>query len=102
MSELTFVFCHGLAGWGEYDKKNEKMPYWGRRTGDLVKEFRSGGYCCYAASVSPTGSAWDRACELYAQLAGVRTDSFLERRDKTGADRSFFRRSYSKSTDTAA
>lgn len=74
MSELTFVFCHGLAGWGEYDKKNEKMPYWGRRTGDLVKEFRSEGYRCSAASVSPTGSAWDRACELYAQLAGVRTD----------------------------
>lgn len=35
---------------------------------------REKGYDCHAASVSPTGSAWDRACELYAQLAGKRTD----------------------------
>jgi len=28
----------------------------------------------YAASVAPNGSAWDRACELYAQLSGTRVD----------------------------
>ena len=35
---------------------------------------RGQGFDCYAASVDPFGSAWDRACELYAQIAGARVD----------------------------
>ncbi|MBQ6528825.1 MAG: hypothetical protein IJI38_09905, partial [Clostridia bacterium] len=50
------------------------MPYWGMRGGDLIAHLRRKGFDCYAASVSPTGSAWDRACELYAQLSGSRVD----------------------------
>lgn len=71
---LTFVFVHGLAGWGSYDKSYQRMPYWGMRGGDLMTFLRGKGYDCYAASVSPVGSAWDRVCELYAQLAGTRVD----------------------------
>ncbi len=74
MNHLTFVFCHGLSGWGEYDRQYARIPYWGMRNGDLMEKLRKQGYDCHAASVSPTGSAWDRACELYAQIAGVRTD----------------------------
>ncbi|MBQ6531872.1 MAG: hypothetical protein IJI33_02645 [Solobacterium sp.] len=74
MSELQFVFVHGLSGWGSYDDNYRKMPYWGMRGGDLMVYLRSQGFACYAASVAPAGSAWDRACELYAQLAGTRTD----------------------------
>ena len=50
------------------------MPYWGMRGGDLIGYLREKGFDCYAASVAPTGSAWDRACELYAQISGTRTD----------------------------
>ena len=32
------------------------------------------GYESYAASVGPLSSAWDRACELYAQLTGTTVD----------------------------
>ena len=71
---LTFVFVHGLSGWGSYDSRYRTMPYWGMRGGDLMTFLRSSGFDCYAASVSPAGSAWDRACELYAQLAGTQTD----------------------------
>ena len=71
---LTYIFVHGLSGWGSYDSRYRAMPYWGMRCGDLMAFLNSRGYPCYAASVSPTGSAWDRACELYAQLAGTRTD----------------------------
>ena len=71
---LTFVFVHGLAGWGSYDEAYQKKPYWGMRGGDLMVYLREKGYDCYAASVSPAGSAWDRACELYAQLAGSQVD----------------------------
>lgn len=74
MSGLTYIFCHGLSGWGEYDRVYKRLPYWGMRTGDLVGEFRAEGYDAHAASVSPKGSAWDRACELYAQLSGTKTD----------------------------
>ena len=73
-SDLSFIFAHGLSGWGSYDKAYQRMPYWGMRGGDLMAFLREKGYDCHAASVSPTGSAWDRACELYAQLAGKRTD----------------------------
>ncbi|MBQ8159674.1 MAG: hypothetical protein IJ083_02890 [Clostridia bacterium] len=74
MKKLTYIFVHGLSGWGSYDKTYARMPYWGMRGGDLIASLRSKGYDCYAASVAPTGSAWDRACELYAQLAGTRVD----------------------------
>ena len=60
MGDLQFIFVHGLSGWGSYDAHYSRMPF-----------LREKGYACYAASVSPGGSAWDRACELYAQLAGT-------------------------------
>ena len=74
MSGLTYVFVHGLSGWGSYDPAYRRLPYWGMRGGDLMAYLREKGFACFAASVSPSGSAWDRACELYAQLAGARTD----------------------------
>ena len=74
MSKVTYVFCHGLNGHGQYDAKYQKKPYWGGASGDVVADWRARGVDAYAASVAPQGSAWDRACELYAQLAGTRTD----------------------------
>ncbi len=74
MDGLRFVFVHGLSGWGSYDEAYRRLPYWGMRGGDLMAFLREKGYDCYAASVAPAGSAWDRACELYAQLAGRRVD----------------------------
>ena len=74
MDRVTYVFCHGLNGCGQYDKQYEKKPYWGRASGDVVAALRAQGYSAFAASVAPQGSAWDRACELYAQIAGTRTD----------------------------
>ena len=72
--KLKFVFIHGTAGWGSYDKRYEKMPYWGMRGGDLISWLNEKGFDSYAASVSPFGSAWDRSCELYAQIFGKKTD----------------------------
>ncbi len=91
MSDLQFIFVHGLSGWGSYDPAYQKMPYWGMRAGDLIAFLREKGFYCFAASVAPTGSAWDRACELYAQLAGTRTDygkahSSTYRHDRFGTD----------------
>lgn len=74
MGQVTYVFCHGLNGWGSYDEQYEKKPYWGGASGDVAARWRACGLEAYAASVSPQGSAWDRACELYAQIAGTLTD----------------------------
>lgn len=71
---LQFIFVHGLSGWGSYDPVYKRMPYWGMRGGDLISYLSKNGFSSHAASVSPTGSAWDRACELYAQLTGTRVD----------------------------
>ena len=73
-TNYTYVYVHGLGGWGEYDIVNNIVPYWGTMGGDLMKYLNSRGFDCVASSVSPIESCWDRACELYAQLTGTRTD----------------------------
>ena len=73
-SDDPVVFVHGLLGWGQRDRIYRIMPYWGMTTGSLTDYLSAKGYETYAASVGPLSSAWDRACELYAQLAGTRTD----------------------------
>ena len=74
MNNFKYIFVHGLSGWGSYDEAYVKMPYWGMRNGDLMQQLRELGYDCYAASVAPHDSAYDRAYELYAQLTGSKTD----------------------------
>ena len=91
MKDLKFIFVHGLSGWGSYDRIYKRVPYWGMWGGDLLTFLRTNGFDAYAASVAPAGSAWDRACELYAQLAGKVTDygvkhSTENRHDRFGRD----------------
>ena len=73
-SDDPVVFVHGLFGWGQRDKIFSIMPYWGMTTGSLPDYLATQGYETYAASVGPLSSAWDRACELYAQLTGTTVD----------------------------
>lgn len=73
-TDYTFVFVHGLSGWGEYNPENYVMPYWGMLGGNLMKYLNARGFTCAAASVARADSAWDRACELYAQLTGTKVD----------------------------
>ena len=86
-SDDPVVFVHGLMGWGQRDKINRIMPYWGMTTGSLTDYLSSQGYETYAASVGPISSAWDRACELYAQLVGARTDYGVKHSQDFGHDR---------------
>lgn len=87
MNNLKYIFVHGLSGWGSYDEQYERMPYWGMRGGDLIKKLRNEGYDCYSASVSPHGSAYDRACELYGQLVGKRSDYGKHHSERHGHER---------------
>lgn len=67
-----YVFVHGLNGWGE--SADGAISYWGATSGKLLPQLREQGYECHAPTVGPMSSAWDRACELYAQLTGTRVD----------------------------
>ncbi len=73
-TDTKLIFVHGLSGWGSYDAINEFFPYWGLSGGSIIRYLNNRGFLAYDASVNPTASAWDRACELYAQLTGTRVD----------------------------
>jgi len=93
-TNYTYVFVHGLSGWGHYDFQNKLLPYWGMKNGSLLKQLNKAGFKAYDASVAPQGSAWDRACELYAQLTGTVTDYGEEHSTRCGHPR--FGRDFSK------
>ena len=86
-TNYKYVFVHGLSGWGSYDDQYKYMPYWGMRGDDLMEYLNGQGFDCYAASVAPHGSAWDRACELYAQLTGNVVDYGKEHSERCNHDR---------------
>lgn len=73
-TNYPFIFVHGLMGWGEYQGIDKVMPYWGTTSGNIPKYLERKGYDIYTACVGGNSSAWDRACELYAQLTGSRVD----------------------------
>lgn len=85
--DIEYVYVHGLSGWGSYDLTYEFLPYWGLFGGDLMRYMSEQGYESYAASVDPKTSAWDRACELYAQLTGTRVDYGKAHSEKAGHER---------------
>ncbi|MBQ9044690.1 MAG: hypothetical protein IJ112_01935 [Oscillospiraceae bacterium] len=84
---IPTVFVHGYSGWGSYDVRNETFQYFGMNTMDLGVYLTDEGYPVYFASVGPHSSAWDRACELYAQLTGTRTDYGAAHSAACGHDR---------------
>ncbi|MDR3312899.1 MAG: hypothetical protein LBS96_00400 [Oscillospiraceae bacterium] len=92
-SKPVNVFVAGLMGFGEMTAVNFVVPYWGVGS-NLPKMLEEEGYESYAASVGPLSSAWDRACELYAQLCGGTVDYGAAHAEKCGHAR--FGRTYEK------
>ena len=86
-SNHPFVFVHGMMGWGEDKKFYKGIPYWGMVTGNYPRRMREKGYEVYTPTVSPLGSAWDRACELYANLTGTTVDYGAAHAKKYGHNR---------------
>lgn len=72
--KYPIIFVHGMFGWGEDVVFNRIIPYWGITAGSVTKYLRNKNIECYSVSVGPASSAWDQACELYAQLTGTRVD----------------------------
>ncbi|KAJ3187570.1 hypothetical protein HK101_009361 [Irineochytrium annulatum] len=85
-NNYPIVMIHGLLGWGEAPLLGF-LKYWGGVTSDLVGLLRKNGYTVYQPHVGPLSSNWERACELYAQLAGTVVDYGVARAKKMGHDR---------------
>lgn len=78
-TDYPYIFVHGMGGWGTADPYYSFSPYWGGgllpgSENDIIKTLNERGIEAYAPSVGPLSSAWDRACELYAQLTGTVVD----------------------------
>ena len=86
-TDYPMVFIHGYLGWGSYDLLDQFLPHMGMSTGDTAEYLRSQGYTVVKPSVGPLCSAWDRACELYAELTGTRTDYGEAHSKKYGHER---------------
>jgi len=69
------IMLPGLLGYGEDVGASFAAPYFATLSGtDIADELEALGYESYVPSIGPLSSAWDRACELYAQLTGGRVD----------------------------
>ncbi|MBN1834710.1 MAG: triacylglycerol lipase [Spirochaetales bacterium] len=71
MNDHPLVLVHGAYGFGREALWGYR--YWGGRV-DLQQELVERGHAVLTAAVGPVSSNWDRACELYACLAGGRVD----------------------------
>lgn len=74
LNNYPCVFLHGYLGWGENDKFDRHIPYWGFGSKNLMKHLRQEGYEVYHPSLGPVNGAWDRVCILWAYLFGGRVD----------------------------
>ena len=87
VKRYPFVLVPGMSGWGDTSKLNQILPYWGFARFDIAAILNSRGYETHVASVSPLGSAWDRMCELYAQMTGTRVDYGKAHSERFGHER---------------
>lgn len=85
-TDYPTVMVHGLMGWGDEDLVNSIVPYWGMTAGNMETYLERKGYDIVVASVGPISSAWDRCCELFAQLTGSKVDYGAAHSDKCTAE----------------
>ena len=77
-TDYPYIFVHGMGGWAPGNPVYDLSPYWGGGLSlsetDMIKMLNEKGVEAYAPAVGPLSSAWDRACEVYAQLTGTVVD----------------------------
>lgn len=93
-TNYPFVLVHGMLGFGQDELMDRFVPYWGMLSCNLYAYLRDQGYEVYSPSVGKYSSAWDRACELYAQLVGGKVDYGKAHSEKYGHAR--YGRTYPK------
>lgn len=94
VTNYPFILVHGMLGYGQDDLVNKLAPYYGMLSGNLRQYLTDQGFEVYDPSIGKLSSAWDRACELYAQLVGGTVDYGIAHSQKYGHKR--FGRTYDK------
>ena len=86
--KYPYVLVHGMMGWGENVEGGNGDVYWGMLCEKPIAQIlREKGYEVAVPTVAPLGSAWDRACELYAQLTGTVVDYGKAHSEQYGHER---------------
>lgn len=80
------IFVHGLTGFG-YGELGPKLRYWGGTAQNIIGDLSNKGYSSMEAVVSPFGSNWDRAIELYYYIKGGTVDYGAAHAEKHGHER---------------
>lgn len=87
LNQYPVVLLHGMFGFGQQQVTNKVLPYFGLWNTDIRKMFNDMGVPCVAPSMGPFTSAWNRACEIYAQLFGGTVDYGKAHAEKYGMKR---------------
>lgn len=93
-TNYPFIMLHGATGFGEDELINKVIPYWGMVSCNILAHLNYLGFETHNPSSGGYSSAWDRACETYAQLTGTRVDYGKAHSEKYGHKR--FGRKYDK------
>ena len=86
-NQYPVVLLHGMFGFGQQQVTNSFLPYFGLWKWNVKKHFNKMGIHTVAPSMGPFTSAWDRACEIYAQLVGGTVDYGKAHSEKYGHER---------------
>jgi triacylglycerol lipase len=83
-NDYPVVLVGGFGVWGRDAFLG--LKYWGG-TVDLQEVLNGEGFAVRTSEVGPVSSYWDRACELYAQVAGTRVDYGIAHSERFGHER---------------
>ncbi|MBQ8082843.1 MAG: lipase, partial [Clostridia bacterium] len=87
LNNYPVVLMHGAAGWGESEWLTKLVPYFGFFKSNVLKLYRGLGYDAFVPTSGPFTGSWVRACDLYAQVVGGRTDYGKAYSERTGCER---------------
>ncbi len=73
-NKYPIILAHGFSGYPDESKPVVLPPYWGGNKVDLDKELNKQGYDVREGGMSPFGSNYDRALELYYYIKGGTVD----------------------------
>lgn len=86
-TKYPVVLLHGMFGWGQQQLLERVVPYFGFYNVNIRKMFQKEGIHTVSPSMGPFTGAWDRACEVYAQLVGGTVDYGKAHSAKYGHER---------------
>ncbi|MBZ8173808.1 hypothetical protein FOG26_11685 [Staphylococcus cohnii] len=86
-NKYPIILAHGFSGYPDESKPAVLPPYWGGNKVDLDKELNKQGYDVREGGMSPFGSDYDRALELYYYIKGGTVDYGAYHAEKFGHDR---------------